>query len=81
MSTQACGKDSNCINRTLSIECNHDDCPVRDQCQNQRYNLVVLIEFLRFRKKQYADLAVIGTPGKGHGLCANVDIEPYQLYS
>lgn len=35
--TQACGERSNCINRTLSIECFAEDCPCGVHCRNQRY--------------------------------------------
>lgn len=34
--SQACGERSSCINRSLSIECNPEDCVCRDNCRNQR---------------------------------------------
>lgn len=33
---QACGENSSCINRTLSIECKPEDCPCGSHCRNQR---------------------------------------------
>ena len=33
----ACGLDSGCINRELSIECPENDCPCGPFCQNRKY--------------------------------------------
>jgi hypothetical protein len=34
--SQACGSDSNCVNRMLYVECRESDCPCGEFCQNQR---------------------------------------------
>lgn len=39
LETVACGSRSNCINRTLFVECRSGDCPCREHCQNQRYSI------------------------------------------
>lgn len=58
----ACGEDSDCINRATKMEC-VGDCSCGRKCQNQR-----------FLRKQYADVAVIKTEKKGYGLRANRDM-------
>lgn len=67
--TQACGPLANCINRELFIECDSEECPCRERCQNQRFN-----------KRQYANVKVIETPGKGFGLFTCQDLKRYELY-
>ncbi|KAI2788270.1 Histone-lysine N-methyltransferase, H3 lysine-36 specific [Penicillium oxalicum] len=64
---QACGEDSDCINRATKIEC-VGDCGCGPDCRNQR-----------FQKKQYAPVAVIKTEKKGFGLRAEADLDPHQL--
>jgi hypothetical protein len=56
----ACGDDSDCINRATKMECVADGCSCGRKCQNQR-----------FLRKQYADVTVIKTDKKGFGLRAN----------
>lgn len=62
---QACGPLANCINRELFIECNVEECPCRDRCQNQN-----------FQKRKYAKVKVIETEGKGFGLFTCEDLRP-----
>ena len=54
--------DNACINFSTQTECSRSLCGPK--CRNQR-----------FQRKQWADLSVKKTPGKGHGLFANQDIE------
>ncbi|ESZ98069.1 hypothetical protein SBOR_1600 [Sclerotinia borealis F-4128] len=63
----ACGEDSDCINRLTKMECGggHKDCNCGAACQNQR-----------FQRKQYAKVSVIKTDKKGYGLRANTDLHP-----
>lgn len=63
--SQACGPLANCINRELFIECNAEECPCRDRCQNQN-----------FQKRKYAKVKVIETEGKGFGLFTCEDLRP-----
>lgn len=56
----ACGEDSDCINRATKMEC-VGDCNCGVDCQNKR-----------FQRKQFADVSVIKTEKKGYGLRANV---------
>lgn len=65
---QACGPAANCINRELFIECNEEECPCRERCQNRR-----------FQKRQYAKVKVVETPGKGFGLFTCEDLKPGTL--
>ena len=60
----ACGEDSDCINRATKMECD-GDCGCGTDCQNQR-----------FQRKQYANVSVIKTDKKGFGLRANTDLKP-----
>lgn len=59
----ACGEDSDCINRATKMEC-VGDCACGRACQNQR-----------FLRKQYADVTVIKTDKKGFGLRANRNLK------
>lgn len=63
---QACGPKSNCINRACNLECNKDECPCRQKCQNQM-----------FQRRQYASVEVFETPGKGFGLRTTGDLSRY----
>ncbi|KAH0363646.1 hypothetical protein KCU65_g7234, partial [Aureobasidium melanogenum] len=63
-SNNACGEDSDCINRATKMEC-PGDCGCGDGCQNQR-----------FQRKVYADVSVIKTEKKGFGLRTNKDLKP-----
>ncbi|KAF1990591.1 hypothetical protein K402DRAFT_410101 [Aulographum hederae CBS 113979] len=58
----ACGEDSDCINRATKMEC-VGDCGCGADCQNQR-----------FQQKQYANVSVIKTEKKGYGLRADFDL-------
>lgn len=64
---QACGKNSDCINRLTSVEC-VSDCNCGEDCQNRR-----------FRLRQYSDIDVIMTKKKGYGIRANSDLESGQF--
>ncbi|KAJ3373238.1 histone methyltransferase set2 [Kappamyces sp. JEL0680] len=55
----ACGIDSGCINRELSIECPEDGCPCGPFCQNRKYG---------FSLRHYAPIQVFDTHSKGFGL-------------
>jgi hypothetical protein len=61
---QACGEDSDCINRATKMECIDDECNCGSSCQNQR-----------FQRKQYADVSVIKTEKKGYGLRTDKDLQ------
>jgi hypothetical protein len=52
----ACGHNSGCINRELSIECGAD-CPTGEYCQNKK-----------FQQKAYACIQIFKTRKKGFGL-------------
>ena len=54
--------DDRCINYSTQTECVSSQCG--NKCTNQR-----------FGKKQWRDIMIRKTPGKGHGLFANEDIE------
>ncbi|KAJ1510197.1 histone methyltransferase set2 [Coelomomyces lativittatus] len=62
----ACGEGSGCINRQLFIECQPDQCPCGDYCQNRRFQL-----------HDYAPVEVFLTEHKGFGLRTLVDLKPY----
>ena len=55
----ACGEHSDCINRSLFIECMEDDCPCGRYCLNRR-----------FQNREYAPLIIVKTEKKGFGLVA-----------
>ena len=61
----ACGEHSDCINRATKMECPPDDCTCGAKCQNQR-----------FTRRLYADVSVIQTDKKGHGLRTNTNLKP-----
>lgn len=61
--SDACGHDSDCINRLTQVECLPEDCRCRSHCQNQR-----------FQRKQYAPLEIVLTEKKGFGLRAGEDL-------
>ena len=60
----ACGDDSDCINRATKMEC-VGDCPCGSACQNQR-----------FQQRQFANVSVIQTEKKGYGLRADAGLRP-----
>ncbi|KAI0339087.1 SET domain-containing protein [Trametopsis cervina] len=59
----ACGHDSDCINRLTQVECLPEDCKCRAYCQNQR-----------FQRKQHAPIEIVQTEKKGFGLRAADDL-------
>ncbi|KAJ3528888.1 hypothetical protein NM688_g7933 [Phlebia brevispora] len=59
----ACGHDSDCINRLTQVECMPGDCRCGAYCQNQR-----------FQRKQYAPIHIVQTEKKGFGLRAAEDL-------
>lgn len=61
--SDACGHDSDCINRLTQVECLPEDCRCRSYCQNQR-----------FQRKEYARMEIVSTEKKGYGLRAAADI-------
>lgn len=60
---EACGEDSDCINRLTQVECLESTCHCTVSCQNQR-----------FQKKEYADVQVVQTEKKGYGIRAGSEI-------
>lgn len=60
----ACGEDSDCINRATKMECTDDECNCGAGCQNQR-----------FQRRQYAQVSVFKTEKKGFGLRADTDLQ------
>ncbi|TCD67121.1 histone methyltransferase set2 [Steccherinum ochraceum] len=64
--SDACGDDSDCINRLTQVECLPDDCKCRSFCGNQR-----------FQKREYADIHIVQTEKKGFGLRAGADLPKY----
>jgi SET domain-containing protein len=60
----ACGEDSDCINRATKMEC-LEDCSCGSVCQN-----------MRFQKKEFAKVTVFKTEKKGYGLRADTDLRP-----
>ncbi|KAK5667281.1 hypothetical protein QVD99_005895 [Batrachochytrium dendrobatidis] len=62
-SWMACGEDSDCINRQLSLECSAEDCPTGNACQNRRFQLC-----------QYSPIQVARAGSKGFGIYARENI-------
>ncbi|XP_031626913.1 probable histone-lysine N-methyltransferase Mes-4 [Contarinia nasturtii] len=58
-----CGIGSNCINAATNIECDPEQCPAKDKCQNQNFH----------KGKQY-DVEIRLTEFKGWGLFAKEEI-------
>ncbi|KAH7920227.1 hypothetical protein BV22DRAFT_1040094 [Leucogyrophana mollusca] len=61
--SDACGHDSDCINRLTQVECLPEDCRCRSYCQNQR-----------FQRREYANIEIVQTEKKGFGLRAAADL-------
>ncbi|XP_051869513.1 histone-lysine N-methyltransferase NSD2 [Pristis pectinata] len=59
-----CGVDSECLNRMLMYECHPAVCPAGENCQNQC-----------FTKRQYPEVEILRTPGRGWGLLAKYNIK------
>ncbi|KAJ1951668.1 hypothetical protein EC988_003983, partial [Linderina pennispora] len=66
--TQACGENSDCINRLVQMECNPLTCPCGSYCLNRR-----------FQKRQYAEVRLIDAGRKGFGMQALTDLESGQF--
>lgn len=64
---EACGNDSDCINRATKMEC-VGDCGCGADCQNQR-----------FQRQQFAAVTVFQTEKKGYGLRADSDLSPNEF--
>lgn len=60
----ACGSDSDCINRLTQVECLESECRCSVSCQNQR-----------FQKREYADVEIVQTEKKGFGIRAGSEIQ------
>ena len=64
-----CGEESNCMNRLLMFECQPSVCPVKDTCNN-----------MRFQKRQYPSLECFRTvEGRGWGLRSSETIKKGQF--
>ena len=59
-----CGKDSDCINRMLMLECCPSLCRAKEKCGN-----------MQFQKRVYPSLSVKKTPNRGWGLFINKDVK------
>uniref|UniRef100_T1GRQ2 Histone-lysine N-methyltransferase n=1 Tax=Megaselia scalaris TaxID=36166 RepID=T1GRQ2_MEGSC len=62
-SENPCGRNSECLNRLLFIECDPKKCPAEEKCENQL-----------FQKKLYAKMKVKNFGQKGFGLIAMENI-------
>ncbi|KAH6578775.1 hypothetical protein BASA61_000004 [Batrachochytrium salamandrivorans] len=62
-SWMACGEESDCINRQLSLECSVEDCSTGSACKNRRFQLC-----------EYAPIQVARAGLKGFGVFAMEDI-------
>lgn len=62
--SEECSEVSNCINRSLLIECSSKDCPCGSLCKNQR-----------FQRKEYAKVECFDAGEKGKGLRTLEDLE------
>jgi SET domain-containing protein len=56
------------------MECNLDDCPIGENCENRRFGLYSSYELLRFQKLEYAPIEVIRTDKKGFGIRTHEDL-------
>ncbi|XP_038651346.1 histone-lysine N-methyltransferase NSD2-like [Scyliorhinus canicula] len=63
-----CGVDSECLNRMLMYECHPTVCPAGEKCQNQC-----------FTKRQYPEVEILKTAGRGWGLLAKFNIKKGQF--
>ncbi|XP_041049180.1 uncharacterized protein LOC121280891 isoform X2 [Carcharodon carcharias] len=63
-----CGVDSECLNRMLMYECHPTVCPAGDKCQNQC-----------FTKRQYPEVEILKTAGRGWGLLTKFNIKKGQF--
>lgn len=58
-----CGRNSDCINMHVNIECDGDTCPAKDKCQNRK-----------LQKREYAEVRVVKTHTRGFGAISVKDI-------
>lgn len=65
---EVCGPSSECLNRLLLTECNPANCPAGERCRNQR-----------LQRREYPELDILRTEGKGWGLVAKEDVREGQL--
>ncbi|KAJ2516885.1 hypothetical protein H4217_004307 [Coemansia sp. RSA 1939] len=65
---QACGENSNCINRLTKVECNPLTCPCGRYCLNRR-----------LQKREYAKVRIIDAGRKGYGMQALEDLAAERL--
>ncbi|XP_067899431.1 histone-lysine N-methyltransferase NSD2-like [Heterodontus francisci] len=63
-----CGVDSECLNRMLMYECHPAVCPAGEKCQNQC-----------FTKRQYPEVEILKTSGRGWGLLSKFNIKKGQF--
>jgi len=59
-----CGKDSDCINRVLMMECSPKICPAAEKCGN-----------MQFQRQKYPKLSVERASSKGWGLFPKQDLK------
>ncbi|GFS79563.1 histone-lysine N-methyltransferase NSD2 [Nephila pilipes] len=59
-----CGPESDCLNRSMLMECHPDICKAKDLCQNQK-----------FQKRQYVSTKVFKTENCGWGLKTLQDVK------
>ncbi|KAF8784580.1 Histone-lysine N-methyltransferase NSD2 like protein [Argiope bruennichi] len=59
-----CGPESQCLNRSLLMECHADFCLAKDLCQNQK-----------FQKRQYVPTKIFKTIDRGWGLMTTRDVK------
>ncbi|KAJ2817188.1 hypothetical protein IWW50_006254, partial [Coemansia erecta] len=62
--SQACGENSDCINRLVQMECNPLTCPCGSYCLNRR-----------FQKHNYAKVRIVDAGRKGFGMQALEDLD------
>ena len=60
-----CGPESECLNRTLQIECDPKTCPCGERCGNQQ-----------LKKGQSASVEIVSSTISGFGLCAVARLNP-----
>ncbi|CAL1265237.1 unnamed protein product [Larinioides sclopetarius] len=59
-----CGPESQCLNRSMLMECHPDICLAKDLCQNQK-----------FQKRQYVSTKIFKTKDRGWGLKTLQDVK------
>lgn len=75
-----CGEGSGCVNRELMMECNVDDCPIGENCQNRRFGPRGFSRSSpRFQVLDYAPIEVFRADKKGFGVKALSDLYENQF--